>query len=167
MIHRCQEFVVPAGGPLMFDLFRRHQTMTTVCCGFLRGGRSRGCSTPSAIVTNIASPPWEAPHVSVVNHRNIYVIYRPIVVERSIIPISAPIADTAIAVAIVDASVEADSGTPVPAFQTYRHWPIPNSPGSIAARQRAAGPMCQVPSSSLRDHRPSNRVTTNNHSAGN
>jgi hypothetical protein len=51
--------------------------------------------------------------VNIVNVRDVHVIHRAVVVENSVIPISASIADTTIAEAVVDATVEADMRTPV------------------------------------------------------
>src|ERR1700728_3519709 len=105
--------------------------MTAMCCGFLRGGWSRRCSVRPAIVTNVASCPREASHVSVLNHRDVHVIHGLVVVEGSVIPIAAPIADTTVAEAIVDPSVETDSWTPVarlPDVAATRPPPITGSP---------------------------------------
>ena len=69
--------------------------------------------------------------VNIVNVRDVHVIHRAVVVESSVIPISAFIADTTIAEAVVDATVEADIRTPVaavPGVGVAAPTPITGSP---------------------------------------
>jgi hypothetical protein len=51
--------------------------------------------------------------VNIVNARAAHVVHRAVVVEGPVIPISASVANTAIAEAVVDPTVEADMRTPV------------------------------------------------------
>src|SRR5208283_4825123 len=94
--------------------------------GLFRSGRSSVNSTLAAVVTDMV-------HcgvvdyglvVNIVNVRDVHVVHRAVVVEGPVIPISAFIADTTIAEAVVDATVEADMRTPV-AFIPREGTPAP------------------------------------------
>jgi len=80
---------------------------------FFRSGRPSGCSTGPAVVANTVPRPLVGYglFVGVVEAAPVHVIHRGVVAEGAILPISALIADTAIAEAIVDAAVKADRGT--------------------------------------------------------
>src|SRR5580658_5233432 len=69
--------------------------------------------------------------VNIVNVRVVHVIHRAVVVKLSVIPISTFIAETSIAEAVVDATVEADVRTPVAAIPSKANTaptPITGSP---------------------------------------
>src|ERR1700691_353917 len=99
----------------MACLCGRCRSMTLIQRGLFRSGRSSGCSTGSAVVANVVSRPLVAYglFVSVVKGAHIYVIHRGVVAESPVLPISAFIAKTTIAEAVIDAAVEADRRTPV------------------------------------------------------
>ena len=69
--------------------------------------------------------------VNIVNVRVVHVIHGAVVVELSVIPISAFIAETSIAETVVDATVESDVRAPVaamPSVETTCEAPITGSP---------------------------------------
>src|SRR5208282_316549 len=125
--------MVPAGGLLMLCLCGCCRSMTLVGRGLFCSGRAGGCSTGSAVIANVVSRSSVdyVSFVRVVNVGDVDVVDRGVVVEGSVIPISALIADTTIAEAIVDAAVETDCGTPVavvPGKGIATPAPIPGSP---------------------------------------
>src|ERR1019366_2404102 len=104
-----------------------------VCRGLFRCGRV-GVNSPIAAV--IADMVYRGVVdngfvVNIVNVRDVHVIHRAVVVEGSVVPISAFIAETTIAEAVVDATVEADMRTPVafiPGVGVAAPSPITRSP---------------------------------------
>jgi hypothetical protein len=77
--------------------------------------------------------------VNIVNVRDVDVIHGAVVVECSVIPISTLIADTTIAEAVVDATVEADVRTPIaaiPSIGVAAPTPITGSPEQSNYRRR-------------------------------
>ena len=115
MIHRRQQFVVLAGGLLMPCLRGGCPRMTLMCRSLFCSGWSSSYSPSSAVVANAASRSFVdyGFFVSVVNVRHIYVIHRAVVAELVVSPVSAFVAGTTVAIAIVNTAVETDSGTPV------------------------------------------------------
>src|SRR5580658_4433132 len=114
-------------------LCSRCRDMTRMSRGFFCSGRACGCSTGSAVVADAVSRALVAYgfYVSVVNRGHIYVIHRRVVAELVVYPVSAFVAGTAVAKAIVNAAIEADSGAPVtlvPSKCTAAPAPITRSP---------------------------------------
>src|ERR1700674_3213731 len=110
--------MVLARGLLMPRLCGRCRSMTLVCRGRFCCGRAGISSTSATVIADMV-------HcgvvdyglvVNIVNVRDVHVVHRAVVVESSVIPISTLIADTTIAEAVVDATVEADMRTPVAAI---------------------------------------------------
>ena len=102
--------MVGTGSVHMLGLHRRWRRVLLVCRCLFCSGRASGNSTLAAVIADMV-------HrgvvdyglvVDIVNVRDVHVIHRAVVVEGSVIPISAFIADTTVAEAIVDATVEAD-----------------------------------------------------------
>jgi hypothetical protein len=84
-------------------------------CGLFRRSRARVDPTMPAVVADVVirSVVNDGLVVDVVNVRDIYVIHGAVVIEASVSPISALIADTPIAEAVVDAAVKTDIRAPV------------------------------------------------------
>jgi hypothetical protein len=131
-VHGRQHRVVGAGSVHMLGLRRRRPRVLLVRrCLFRRAG----AGVSSAVAAVIAHPVGRVVDnglvVNVVNVRHVHVIYRSVVLEGSVIPISAFIAGTAIAVAVVDAAIKADMRTPVafiPGIGIAAPAPITGSP---------------------------------------
>jgi hypothetical protein len=107
--------------------------MTLMCHGLLCSGRSSGYSTGSAVVADVVprSVVVYVLFVSVVEVPHIYVIHRSVVAEFVVSPVSAFVAGTTVAIAIVNAAVEADSRPPVaviPGISVAAPTPITGSP---------------------------------------
>src|SRR5580658_1839812 len=96
-------------------LCSRCRDMTRMSRGFFCSGRACGCSTGSAVVADAVSRALVAYgfYVSVVNRAHIYVIHGRVVAELVVSPVSTLVAGTTVAIAIVNAAIEADSRTPV------------------------------------------------------
>ncbi len=99
----------------MTCLCGRCRGMTLMSRSLFRRGRSNGCSAGSAVVADVASGPAVAYGllISVMEVPNIYVIHGSVVAELVVIPISALVADTTIAISVVNAAVESDGRAPV------------------------------------------------------
>src|SRR6202162_2519621 len=93
----------------------RCRSVTVMRRGLFRRSRAGGNSTPAAVIADMVygSRVDYGLTVNIVNVRNVHVIHRGVVVESSVVPISPSVADATIAVAVVDAAVEADRGTPI------------------------------------------------------
>src|ERR1039458_5596746 len=78
--------------------------MTLMCRGLFCSGWSSSYSTSSAVVANAVSRSFVEYgfFVSVVNVRHIYVIHRAVVAELVVSPVSAFVAGTTVAIAIVN-----------------------------------------------------------------
>src|SRR5271156_5742196 len=129
-------------------LCRCCRSMTFVCRGLFCSGRSSGRSTGSPVIADIVSRPFvdHVLFVSVVNVGDVHVIYRGVVVEGSVIPISPLIAETAIAEAIVDAAVEANRGAPLAFIPGEGVATPPRVPGSQKQANRGRlGPRPRPP----------------------
>src|ERR1700689_821751 len=106
-----------------------------------RGGRARGNSTISAVIADVVVR-GVVDHgfvVDIVKIRAANVIHRAVVVEASVIPISALITETAVAEAVVDASVKADIRTPVafiPGECVAAPTPVTGRPEQASLRSR-------------------------------
>jgi hypothetical protein len=70
-------------------------------------------AAPTVVTDAIASAVWDITVVDIVNDRGVYIRYAAVVVNRTIVPISAIIALAGISVTIIDAAVVADVRTPV------------------------------------------------------
>src|ERR1700683_179437 len=115
--------------------------------GVLRAGRRffcrgwvRGNSTAAAVIAYVVYPRLVdyGLAVNVVNVRDVQVVHRAVVVEGSVIPVSATIAHTAVAEAVVDAAVEADFRTPIaaiPGKSVVAPTPIAGSPEQASFRR--------------------------------
>src|SRR5579862_1700025 len=89
-----------------------------MCCLLFHNGWAGARSTISAVVADVVvcSVVDNGLVVDIVNIRDVHIIHRAVVIERSVSPISALIADPAISEAVVHATVEADLRTPVAAI---------------------------------------------------
>ena len=141
---RCRRLASPMGG------------------GQFCPGRAGGCSAVSPVVTDIV-------HCNVVDHSlvvdirdvcRVDVIHRSVVVEASVAPISALIPVAGVAVAIVNAAVESDDGSPVALIPEIRA--VIRVPGPIArspqrARERRKHPGARDPEVAARAPSPITR----------
>src|SRR5208337_1328704 len=140
LVHGRQKRVVGAGSVHMLALHRSCRRVLLVHRSLFHGGRSGGNSTLAAVVADMV-------HRGFVNYglavnigdvRDVHVIHRAVVVETSVVPISAPIADTTVAKAVVDATVEADTLAPVtfiPCKGIVAPAPIAGSPEQANGRR--------------------------------
>src|SRR5208337_1464979 len=101
--------------------------------GLLCSGRTSANSTLAAVIADMVHRGFVDYGfvVNIVNVRDVHVVHRGVVVEGPVIPISAFIADTTVAEAVVDATVEADMRPPVafiPREGTAAPAPITGSP---------------------------------------
>ncbi len=116
VVHGRQECVVATGSVHMLGLHRRWRPVLLVCRGLFCPGRAGVNSTGGAVIADMVHSAVVAhsPVVNIVNVPDVHVVHRAVVVEGSMIPVSAFIADTTVAEAVVDAAVEADMGAPIP-----------------------------------------------------
>jgi len=82
--------------------------------GQLLGRRPRvDTAAPTVVADAIALVVRNIVVVNIVNNRDIHVGYRAVVVDTAVVPIGAIIATASISIAVIDATVVADMGTPV------------------------------------------------------
>ena len=115
VVHRRQERVVGAGSVYMLGLQCRGRAVLLVGRCFFRRRWPCGDSTSSAVIADVVERRVvdDGFAVNIVNVRDIHVACRAVIVERSAVPISALITETAIAEAVVDAAVKADTPAPI------------------------------------------------------
>src|SRR5580704_14959327 len=114
-VHRRQERVVGTGSVHMLGLHRGWRGVLLASRTLFRGGRPGADSTPASVVADMVYRRGidYGFAVNIVNIRDVHIVHRAVVVEGSVIPISASVADTTVAEAVVDATVEADLRTPI------------------------------------------------------
>jgi hypothetical protein len=102
----------------------------------LCGGRTGVDTTSPTVVANVARGPVDYRfRVDVVNSCDIDIVYRPVVVEGSIIPVATLIAIATVAEAVVDAAVETYLRSPVAIVEHVRAViPAPVAGGPEQAR---------------------------------
>src|ERR1700682_6224679 len=106
--------MVPAGGLLMSRLGGGCRSVTLVRGCLFPGARAGSDSPRTAVVADtIHGVVDHGLVVNIVNVRDVHIVHRAVVIEGTVIPISALIAAAAVAKAVVDAPVEADMRTPV------------------------------------------------------
>jgi hypothetical protein len=79
----------------------------------LRRGPRFNSATPAVIADAIPSALWHLMVVHVVNARRVHIGYRAVIVQLPIVPIGSVIATTRISIAVIDATVVADVGSPI------------------------------------------------------
>ena len=125
--------MVATGSMHMLGLHRRRRPVLLVCRGLFCPARAGVNSTGAAVITDMVHP-GVVDHglvVNIVNVRDVHVIHRAVVVEGPVVPISAFIAHTTIAEAVVNATVEADIRAPVtfiPGVGVAAPTPVTGSP---------------------------------------
>jgi hypothetical protein len=150
---------------------------------FFSSGRPGGDSASASVKADAvhAGVVDYCPVVNVVNVGDVHVVHCAVVVEGAVVPVSALIADTPIAEAVIDAAIETDMRPPVagvPDIEAFTPTPIARGPektyfGSQHPRTRhpviailAVGPVTWRPNIALtwayrlhvdRQHRRSNR----------
>src|SRR5208282_4819180 len=99
----------------MLGLHRRCRRVVLVHRSLFHSGRSSGNSTLAAVIADMVHRGFVdySLAVDIGDARDIHVIHGAVVEEASVVPISAPIADTTVAEAVVDATVEADALAPI------------------------------------------------------
>src|SRR5271156_4911928 len=111
---------------------------------FFCRGRARRNSTAATVVADVVHPRF-VDYGLAVNIGNVYaayVIHRGVVVEASVVPISASVAHTTVAEAVVDAAVKADGLAPVafiPGEGIAAPTPIARSPEQARFRRLDPG----------------------------
>jgi hypothetical protein len=99
--------------------------------GFLCGTGAGGDSTGSAVIADVVCPVDDGLAVSVVKSPFTDIIYIRVVAELIVAPVAALVPNATVAVAVVDAAVEADFRTPIsliPDIRTIVPTPITRSP---------------------------------------
>src|SRR5580692_8685797 len=114
----------------------RCRSMTLFCCG-----RASSNSTGAAVIADTVDRGVVdyGLVVNIVNVCDVDVVHGAVVVEGSVIPISTLVADTTIAEAVVDATVEADVRTPIaaiPSIGVAAPTPITGSPEQAKCGRR-------------------------------
>ena len=118
MVNRRQESMIAAGSLHMLGLQLCWRPVLLTCRRLFCLRRTGGDSTSTAVIADMVYRRVVdyGLVINIVNIRDVYVIHRAVVIEGSVIPIPSLITGTAIAVAVVDAAVEADLRTPVAAI---------------------------------------------------
>src|SRR5579863_2476025 len=136
-VHRRQQRVVGTGGVHMLGLHRSCRRVLLVHRSLFRSCRTSGNSTLAAVIADVIHSGF-IDHGLAVNIGNVglvYVIHRAVVIEASIVPISAPITYTTVAEAVVDAAVKADALAPIaliPGEGIAAPAPIAGSPEQVS-----------------------------------
>ena len=113
MINRDKLTAVRAGRHLMLPLHRHRRDVTLVGKGLLpRSGLCLHASISSVVADRIHGIN-NRPLGDVVDDRDVHIVYSPVIEELSTIPVTAFVADTDVAVTVVNSSVEADVWTPI------------------------------------------------------
>ena len=133
VVHGRQECAVATRSVHMLSLHRRWRPVLLVCRGLFCSGRAGVNSTGAAVVADMVHPGVVdyGPVVNIVKVPDVHVVHRAVVVEGSMIPVSAFIAETTVAETVVDATVEADMGAPVafiPSVAVTAPTPVTGSP---------------------------------------
>src|SRR5208283_2903688 len=99
----------------MLGLHRRCRRVVLVHRSLFCSGRSSGNSTLASVIADMVHRGFvdDGLFVNIGDVRDIHVTHRAVVEEGSVVPISTAIADTTVAEAVVNATVEADSLSPV------------------------------------------------------
>lgn len=118
---------VRAGHSLMLPLRRHGRDVAFLGEGLLSGSGARLNAATSSVVADTIDGIDHRPLVDVVDDRNVHVVYPRVIEELTAAPVTAFVADTDVAVTVVDSSVEADVWTPVsdiPDIEAVRPTPI-------------------------------------------
>src|SRR5215470_17883625 len=133
--------MVATGGVLLLYLLSRWRDMSREGRGLFRRSRSSGGSAGAAVIASVVYRDV-VDHGLLINIRDVrdaaYVVHRTVVEKCSVTPVPARIADTNVAEAIEDATVEADLWSPVagiPDKGTIVPSPITRSPQQTNRRQ--------------------------------
>jgi len=115
VVHGGQECVVATRSVQMLRLHRGWGRVSLSSRGLFPCGWAGADSTAAAVIADMVDRGVVdyGLVVNVVNVRDVHVIHRAVVVEGSVVPISAFVADATIAETVIDATVKAYLGTPV------------------------------------------------------
>lgn len=131
MIDRDKLTVVRAGRSLMLPLRRHRRDVALLGKGLLPGSGARLNTATSSVVADTIHRVDHRPLVDIVDDGDVHVVYSRVIEELSAIPVTAFVADTDVAVTVVDSSVEAHIWTPVsdvPDIEAVRPTPIARRP---------------------------------------
>jgi hypothetical protein len=126
--------MVGAGSAHMLRLHRGGLSMSIPCRNLIRRRRAGMNPTIAAVVADMIDRGVVNYGLVVdmnIRHVHIYIVYRTVVVEGAIVPISTLVSDTTISVAVIDATIEADVRPPVagiPSVGAAAPAPVPWSP---------------------------------------
>jgi len=148
LVHRREKRVIGACRLHMLSLERGWLRVLRMRISLLRRGRTRTDSSRAAVVADMVHRGGidYGLAVNIVNHCSVHVIHRGVVAEVSVIPISASVARTAVAEAVVHAAVKADFRAPIaaiPGVGIAAPTPIARSPEQ--ARFRRLHPRARNP----------------------
>src|ERR1700681_1096922 len=127
MVDRDKLTAVRAGRDLMLPLHRRRRNVALLGEGLLSSRGTRVNAAASSVVADTIRGVDNRPLVDVVDDGDVYVVYSRVIEELSTIPVTAFVADSDVAVTVVDSSVETDVWTPIsdiPDIQAARPTPI-------------------------------------------
>ena len=125
-----------------------------------RRPRRRPDASRSAVITyaGVVRVVGHRTTINVVHHGDVHVIDRAVVVEMAAAPVTALVAVSYVAIAVVDAAIVADVLAPVARVKPVgRYSRSPSSRGSRVRPRREPQSMHRVPSSSRPETRPSSR----------
>src|SRR5258708_11730041 len=143
VVHRSQQSAVATGGVLMLRLFGSHGDVVLAHRFHLSRRRTSSNSVAAAIKADAADVVVDDRRVvGIVNDGDVHVGHRAVVVVVATSPVAAEKADTGVAETVVNATVEADFGSPVarrPFVEAVFESPIPWSPQKADFRRGYPG----------------------------
>ena len=131
MIDRDKLTVVRAGRSLMLPLRRHRRDVALLGKGLLPGSGARLNTATSSVVADTIHRVDHRPLVDIVDDGDVHVVYSRVIEELSAIPITSFVADSDVAVTVVNSSVESDVWTPIsdiPEVRAVRPTPITRRP---------------------------------------
>lgn len=127
MIDRDKLTAVRAGRSLMLPLHRHRRDVALLRNSLLPRTGLRLNASISSVVADTIDRVDDRPLIDVVDDRDIYIVYSRVIEELSAIPVTAFVADSDVAVTVVDSTVEANVWTPIsdiPDIEAVRPTPI-------------------------------------------
>ena len=127
MIDRDKLTAIRTRRGLMLPLRRNRRDVALLGKGMLPRSRARLNTSTSSVVADTIDGIGDRPLIDVVDDGDVYVVDSRVIEELSAIPVTAFVADSDVAITVVDSSVEADVWTPIsdiPDIEAVRPTPI-------------------------------------------
>jgi hypothetical protein len=115
----------------MLPLHRRRRDVAFAGVGLLPGSGLRPDASTSTVVADTINGIHDRPLVDVVDDGDVYIVHSRVIEELTTIPVTAFVADSDVAVTVVDSSIEADIWAPIsniPEIRAVRPSPIARCP---------------------------------------